>query len=221
MVMRLLQNRTEAGQLLASRLTEYANDRETLVLALPRGGVPVAFEIAKALNLPLDICLVRKLGVPKQKELAMGAIGQQGIRVLNESVVHDLHLSEEMIEQVTHEETRELDRRDRLYRGDRPLPEIAGKTVILVDDGIATGATLKAAILTLKRQNPRAIVVAVPVAHPDICHRLAEWVDRVVCLSKPESLQSISLWYEDFSQTSDREVRDLLAEASRQLMRLG
>jgi predicted phosphoribosyltransferase len=209
------RDRTEAGRLLRDRLTRYANDPDTLVLALPRGGVSVAFEIARDLNLPLDVCITRKLGVPGRKELAMGAIGRGGIRVINESIIEDLHLSEEAIDRVAREEEIELERREHLYRGDRPFPEIAGKTVILVDDGIATGATLKAAILTLKSRDPRSLVVAVPVGHPEICEQLEEYVDRLICISKPESLNSISLWYDDFSQTSDEEVRDLLGEANR------
>jgi putative phosphoribosyl transferase len=208
------RDRKQAGQLLSDCLKGYARNRDTLVLALPRGGVPVAFEIARALNLPLDVCLVRKLGVPGRKELAMGAIGQGGIRVINESIVEDLHVSRAAIAKVAEEEEIELARRDHLYRGDRPLPDIAGKTVILVDDGIATGATLKAAILTLKARHPRSIVLAVPVAPPEVCYQLEEWVDQVICLSQPETLQSISLWYDDFAQTRDEEVTELLAKAN-------
>lgn len=209
----LVKDRRSAGKLLASQLREYTDSAEAIVLALPRGGVPVAFEIAQTLHLPLDVCLVRKLGVPGHKELAFGAIGQWGIRVINESVVQDLHLSETTIKQVAQEEAIELERRDRLYRGDRPLPILTGKTVILVDDGIATGATLKAAILTLKVQHPTTIIIAVPVASPDVCYQLSKLVDRVICLYKPDELRSISLWYEDFSQTSDQEVGTLLAIA--------
>ncbi|MEG3438450.1 phosphoribosyltransferase [Pannus brasiliensis CCIBt3594] len=209
------RDRTEAGRLLAERLTEYTNAPDTLVLALPRGGVPVAYEIARALHLPLDICLTRKLGVPGRKELAMGAIGQGGIRVINESIVEDLGLSERAIERVAREEAIELERRDRLYRGDRPLPAIEGKTILLVDDGIATGATLKAAILTLQARDPRSIVVAVPVAPAETRYQLEELVDRVVCVLEPEALMAISAWYDDFSQTSDGEVRELLAGANR------
>lgn len=210
----VVKDRRSAGKLLASQLVEYTDSPEAIVLALPRGGVPVAFEIAQELHLPLDICLVRKLGVPGHKELAFGAIGQRGIRVINESVVLDLHLTETAMEQVAQEEAIELERRDRLYRSHRPLPILTGKTVILVDDGIATGATIKAAILTLKVQCPAAIIIAVTVASPDVCYQLGKLVDRVICLYKPYELRSISLWYEDFSQTSDQEVQTLLAIAN-------
>jgi putative phosphoribosyl transferase len=211
----VLQNRTQAGQLLALKLAAYANRSDVLVLALPRGGVPVAFEIAKTLNLPLDICLVRKLGVPGRKELAMGAIATGGTLVINRDVVDWLHISPDMVQQVIVQEQQELERRDRAYRGDRPLPEIENRTIILVDDGIATGSTLRAAIATLRQQNPREIVVAVPIASSIVCQELKAEVDQVVCLRKPEPLNSISLWYEDFSQTSDEEVRTLLAQAAR------
>jgi putative phosphoribosyl transferase len=216
----LLKDRRSAGKMLASHLTEYANNARALVLALPRGGVPIAFEIAQELNLPLDVCLVRKLGVPGRRELAFGAIGQKGVRVINESIVEDLHLSEAMIEGVAKEEMLELERRDRLYRGERPFPVVAGKTIILVDDGIATGATIKAAILTLKAQNPAAMIIAVPVAPPEVCYQLGKLVEGVICLHKPYELRSISLWYEDFSQTSDEEVQTLLATADRSLVKV-
>lgn len=214
----LLKDRRSAGRLLASRLTEYTNSEGVLVLALPRGGVPIAFEIAQELHLPLDVCLVRKLGVPWRRELAFGAIGQNGVQVINESIVEDLHLSEAMIAGVVKQEMIELERRNRLYRGLRPFPCVTGKTVILVDDGIATGATIKAAILTLKAQNPAAIVIAVPIAPPEVCYQLEKLVDRVICLHKPYELGSISLWYEDFSQTSDEEVQTLLASLDSSLM---
>ncbi|MGK7872817.1 MAG: phosphoribosyltransferase [Xenococcaceae cyanobacterium] len=212
----ILQNRTEAGRLLASKLAAYANRSDVLVLALPRGGVPVAFEIAKALNVPLDICLVRKLGVPKRKELAMGAIAMGGVMVINHDVVDWLHISKKMIDQVAAQEWQELERRDRLYRGNRPVPDMSNRTIILVDDGIATGSTLRAAIAALRQQQPKTIVVAVPVAPPSTCKELKAEVDKVVCLRTPEPLYSISLWYEDFSQTTDGEVRNLLARAARE-----
>jgi putative phosphoribosyl transferase len=209
----LLPNRTEAGKLLALKLASYANRSDVLVLALPRGGVPVAFEIAKALNLPLDVFLVRKLGTPRSKELAMGAIALGGVRVINQDIMEWQRLSPKDLEEVTAREQQELQRRDRLYRGDRPFPKVQNRTIILVDDGIATGATLRVAILALKQQQVASIVVAVPVACLSICEELEREVDRVVCLIKSENLHSISLWYEDFSQTTDEEVHDLLVES--------
>lgn len=214
----ILQNRAEAGQLLAAKLVSCANRSDVLVLALPRGGVPVAFEIAQKLNLPLDVCLVRKLGVPGQEELAMGAIATGGVRAINEDIVKSLHLSPEAIARVAEREKRELARRERAYRGERPPPTIHDRTIILVDDGIATGATIKAAIATLRQQHPKGIIVAVPVAPPAACQELPVEADRVVCLLEPESLHSISLWYENFSQTTDEEVCTLLARAERQLV---
>lgn len=211
-----LRNRTEAGQLLAKKLTVYANRSDVIVLGLPRGGVPVAFEVAQALNIPLDICLVRKLGVPGQEELAMGAIGWGDVIAINEDVVNWLGISKDTIDRVTRKERKELQRRDRLYRGDRPIPDVRHRTVILVDDGIATGSTIRAAIATLRQQQPDQIVVAVPVASPLICHQLKAEVDQVVCLITPVSLSSISLWYKDFSQTTDAEVCNLLAQVANQ-----
>ncbi|WP_125061116.1 phosphoribosyltransferase [Aphanothece sacrum] len=208
----IFRNRIDAGQRLAIKLTSYANQSDCLVLALPRGGVPVAVEIAQTLHLPLDICLVRKLGVPHHKELAMGAIGPKGIRVINHNVVDWLKITSDIIEEVTLVEAEELKRRDRVYRGDKPLPEIYQKTIILVDDGVATGSTIKAAIATLKEEKPHAIIIAVPVAPPTVYEELAIEVDQIVCLEMPEKLHSISLWYENFSQTTDQEVCDLLSK---------
>ncbi len=210
-------NRLEAGCLLAKRLTPYTRDPQVLVLGLPRGGVPVAYEIARTLQVPLDVCLVRKLGVPGHQELAMGAIAPGEVLILNQEVIDQLGITQQAILQVAAREQEELERRDRVFRGDRPLPDIQGKTVILVDDGIATGSTLRAAIATLEQQHPDQIIVAVPVASPDICAQLREVVDRIVCLLTPDPLYSIGLWYEDFSQTSDEEVRTLLAQAARDL----
>jgi putative phosphoribosyl transferase len=215
-----LRNRTEAGQLLAKKLTAYANRSDVLVLGLPRGGVPVAFEIATAINAPLDICIVRKLGVPGHEELAMGAIAMGGVMVLNEEVVRGAKIAQPIIERVAAREKRELARRDRLYRGDRPFPELRGLTVILVDDGIATGSTLQAAIAIVERQQPKSIVVAVPVAPQSTCDELKGQVDEVVCLMMPEPLRAIGLWYDDFLPTSDAEVQDLLARAERQLTKM-
>ncbi|MEB3181085.1 MAG: phosphoribosyltransferase [Nostocaceae cyanobacterium] len=210
---KIFRNRTEAGKLLASHLAEYANRPDVLVLALPRGGVPVAFEVAKVLNLPLDICLVRKLGVPGHKELAMGALASDGVRVLNYDVVSWLNISSKTIDEVAIKELRELQRRDRAYRGNRPPPDIKNRTVILVDDGLATGSTMRAAITVLQLEQPQRIIVAVPVAPQAICKELQAEVDRVVCLFTPEPFYAIGLWYEDFSQTTDDEVRELLTIA--------
>ena len=209
-----LPNRTEAGRLLAKKLKAFANCPDVLVLALPRGGVPVAFEVAMELNVPLDICLVRKLGVPSNPELAMGAIAMGGAIAINDEVVEWLGISREVIDKVTAKEKQELERRDRLYRGNRPPPDVRQRTVILIDDGIATGSTLRAAIATLQQQKPKSIIVAAPVAPPSVCQELQREVDEVVCLNIPDRLYSISLWYEDFQQTTDQEVCDLLALAT-------
>ncbi len=210
----LLANRTKAGRLLALKLKAYANRSDVIVLALPRGGVPVAFEIAKALNLPLDICLVRKLGVPEHPELAMGAIAMGGVIVINEDIVQWRKISQQTIVEVIDREKEELDRRDRVYRGNRPLPQVRDRTVILVDDGIATGSTIRAAVTVLKKEQPQKIIIAVPVAPPSTCQQLKAEVDKVICLLKPEHLYSISIWYDNFSQTTDAEVRKLLEMAS-------
>ncbi|MBD2437815.1 phosphoribosyltransferase [Nostoc sp. FACHB-110] len=208
------RNRAEAGKLLAKQLTNYANFNNLLVLGLPRGGVPVAFEIAKQLNAPLDICLVRKIGVPNHEELAMGAIASGGVRVLNYDVLNSLSIDCQIIDEVTAKELRELQRRDRAYRGERALPEVKNHTVILVDDGIATGSTMRAAIAILQPQQPQHLIVAVPVAPPSTCQQLETEVDKIVCLVMPESLYAIGAWYDDFSQTTDAEVRELLARQS-------
>ncbi|NJR39331.1 MAG: phosphoribosyltransferase [Leptolyngbyaceae cyanobacterium CSU_1_4] len=205
-------DRTEAGKLLAAQLGEYADRLDVWVLGLPRGGVPVAYEIAQALNLPLDVCLVRKLGVPGQPELAMGAIAAGNVRVLNPEILESIRISRLALQQVIDSEQQELERRDRTYRENRPEPDVQGKTVILVDDGIATGSTLRAAIATLRPKNPQEIVVAVPVAPLSTCEALKEIVDKIVCLTLPERLNAIGMWYVDFSQTSDQEVRNLLAQ---------
>ena len=211
------RNRTEAGRLLAERLKPtYANRSNVLVLGLPRGGVPVAFEVAKVLDAPLDICIVRKLGVPGHKELAMGALATGGVMMLNEELARSLRISPEAIERVAIAERQELERRDRVYRGDRPAADLSDRTVILVDDGIATGSTIKAAISTIKQQQPERIVVAIPVAPPEVCRELKEEVDEVVCLLTPEWLSAISLWYENFLPTTDAEVRHLLARTMKE-----
>jgi predicted phosphoribosyltransferase len=203
-------DRYDAGRQLAVRLAPYAGRSDVLVLGLPRGGVPVAFEVSRALGAPLDVLLVRKLGVPGHEELAMGAIASGGPRVLNEEVVRDLRLSPEIIEAVAADEERELARRERLYRGDRPRPAVRDKTVILVDDGLATGSTMRAAVEALRRQGPARVVVAVPVAAPVVCRALGEVADETVCALTPEPFYAVGLWYEDFGPTSDLEVQELL-----------
>jgi putative phosphoribosyl transferase len=205
------RNRTEAGQLLASKLGQYANRSDVLVLGLPRGGVPVAFEVAKALNAPLDICLVRKLGAPGYQETAMGAIASDGVQVLNDDVLTWLRISEPTIEEVAMKELQELKRRDRVYRGNRPSPQISNRVVILVDDGLATGSTMRAAIASIKPQQPQRLVVAIPVAPPATCQELRTEVDEVVCLMTPKLFYAIGHWYENFTQTTDAEVCELLA----------
>jgi putative phosphoribosyl transferase len=204
------RNRTEAGKLLASKLIQYANRPDLLVLAIPRGGVPVAFEVATALNAPLDICLVRKLGVPGNKELAMGAIAAGGFEVLNEDLLDWLRISGHTIAEVGDRELHELQRRDRIYRGDRSLPTIRQRIVILVDDGLATGSTMRAAIGVLKHQQPQRLIIAVPVAPLDTCDRLSAEVDEMVCLMTPKHFPGIGRWYEDFTQTTDEQVCELL-----------
>jgi predicted phosphoribosyltransferase len=210
------RDRVEAGQSLGSYLRKYADHPDVVVLALPRGGVPVAYEIARTLHAPMDVFLVRKLGVPGQEELAMGAIASGGLRVLNPSVVDALGIPDDVIDAVAAAEQQELDRREREYRGDRPSPEIRGRTVVLVDDGLATGATMRAAVAALRAQNPAKIVVAVPVGAPESCEELEREADEVVCPMTPEPFYAIGLWYEDFAQTSDAEVRDLLANVQTQ-----
>ncbi len=210
----VFKNRKAAGQFLAKELAAYANRQDVLVLALPRGGVPVAFEVAKALNAPLDVFVVRKLGVPEQQELAMGAIASGGVRVLNENIVRSLGVSEAAINQVAAKEQQELERRERLYRGNRPVPTLHGRTVILVDDGLATGATMRAALGALQQQKPAKIIVAVPVSASETCQEFQSKVDEVVCAATPSPFYSVGLWYEEFPQTTDEEVRDLLDKAA-------
>jgi predicted phosphoribosyltransferase len=211
----LFQDRFEAGRLLASKLRSFANRPDTVVLALPRGGVPVGFEVANALNVPLDVFVVRKLGVPGHEELAMGAIASGGIRVLNEDVVRTAGIPDEVIDAVTTEEERELERRERDYREGRPPVDVQGRTVILVDDGLATGSSMRVAVLALRRKRPAQIVVAVPVGAPTTCAEFESEVDQTVCAVTPEPFQSVGQWYWDFSQTSDAEVCDLLRQAAR------
>jgi putative phosphoribosyl transferase len=204
------RDRTHAGRLLAERLSEYAGRDDVIVLGLPRGGVPVAFEIARALDAPLDVFLVRKLGVPGHEELALGAIATGGTRVLNNQLVESLGIPREWIEAIDAEEMRELERRERAYRGDRPPPDLAGRTVILVDDGLATGSTMLAAVQAVRQAEPARVVVAVPVAPPEVCGGLREHAEEVVCLLTPPLFGGVGAWYSDFSQTTDEEVRKLL-----------
>ena len=214
---RLFPDRTEAGRLLAARLEKYAGKPDVIVLALPRGGVPVAYEVARALHAPMDVFVVRKLGIPGQEELAMGAVATGGVRVLNDQVVRGLGIPDYVIDAVVDWETEELKRRERVYRGDRPPPGVRGGTVILVDDGLATGSTMLAAVRALRQQGPARIVVAVPVASPDTCELLKAHVDEVVCAATPEPFYAVGLWYRDFSQTTDEEVRELLQRAAVEL----
>jgi predicted phosphoribosyltransferase len=207
----LFRNRTEAGRLLAEQLQRYAGRSDLLVLGLPRGGVPVAYEVAQSLGAPLDVFLVRKLGVPGHEEVAMGAIATGGVRVVNEDFIRELGILPEAVERVAASEQRELDRRERAYRGSRPAPDVAGKTVILVDDGLATGSTMRAAAEALRRRKPARIVVGVPVAAPETCRELESLVDDVVCAVTPRPFLAVGRWYQDFSETSDEEVRALLA----------
>ncbi|HEV8311217.1 MAG TPA: phosphoribosyltransferase [Methylomirabilota bacterium] len=201
------RDRLDAGRRLAAKLGDYAGRRDLLVLALPRGGVPVAFEVARALGAPLDVFLVRKLGVPGHRELAMGAIATGGVRVLNPEVIRALRLPPEAVEAVAASEQEELARRERAYRGQRPPPNVQGRIVILVDDGLATGATMRAAAAALRRFDPARIVVAVPTAAPETCRMLRAEVDDVVCAETPDPFVAVGLWYDDFSETTDDEVR--------------
>jgi putative phosphoribosyl transferase len=207
-------DRRGAGQILAGQLRHYAGDANVRVLALPRGGVPVAFEVARALRAPLDVFIVRKLGVPGHEELAMGAIASGGVRVLNAGIVHQLNIPPSALDAVAQEETLELRRRELLYREDRPPLDLTSRTAILVDDGLATGSTMRAAIAAVRQHQAARIVVAVPVAAPDAVEALEGSVDEVVCPLAPRSFQAVGQWYDRFDQTTDDEVRELLAQAS-------
>jgi putative phosphoribosyl transferase len=208
-----LRNRTEAGRALGTALGAYRGRNDVLVLALPRGGVPVACEVADALDAQVDLIIVRKLGTPGQEELAMGAIASGGVRVLNRDVIEPLRIPERVIEEVERRERAEIERREHAYRGQRPRPAVAGQCVILVDDGIATGATMRAAIAALRQAKPSRIVVAVPVAPPDTVEVLRSEADEVVCLATPEPFMAIGCWYMAFPQLSDEEVRSRLAQS--------
>jgi predicted phosphoribosyltransferase len=206
-------DRSAAGRALAAALASYAGRDDVVVLALPRGGVPVAFEVARALDAPLDVFVVRKLGAPGHPELAMGAIASGDVRVLNDHVVAWYHPSPEELQRITDLERRELERRERAYRGDRSRVPIAGRVAILVDDGLATGASMRAAVQAARSLGPSRVVVAVPVGAPDSCQAISEEADEVVCLMQPSSFDAVGLWYEDFTQTTDEEVRALLAQS--------
>jgi putative phosphoribosyl transferase len=206
------RDRQDAGRALARALEPYADRDDVIVLGLPRGGVPVAFEVARALDAPLDVFIVRKLGTPGHEELAMGAIASGGVRVVNEQVTTMLHVPDDAIARVAAVEQQELERRERAYRGDSALPALRGRTVIIVDDGLATGSTMRAAAQALRAHEPKRIVVAVPVAAQETCDEIGELVDEVVCVRTPQQFQAVGLWYDDFTQTTDDEVRALLHE---------
>jgi predicted phosphoribosyltransferase len=209
----LIRDRVEAGQLLAGKLKHYAKRPDVIILALPRGGVPVAYQVAKTFDLPLDIFLVRKLGVPRQEELAMGAIASGGVQVLNHDIIETLQIPESIINAVAAKEQRELERRERFYREDAPPIDVTNKTVILIDDGLATGATMRAAAAALHQQKVTKIVIAVPVAAESTCRELSHLVDEMICVLTPEPFYGVGYWYDDFSQTSDSEVIELLRKA--------
>jgi len=207
-------DRREAGRALAPQLQKYAGRDDVVVLALPRGGVPVAYEVANALGAPLDVFLVRKLGTPGHRELAMGAIASGGVRVLNEDVVRWYGIPEDAIEAVAREEAEELQRRERAYREGRVAPDLANRIVILVDDGLATGSTMRAAAQAMRAHHPARVVVAVPVGAPQTCRELSEVADEVICAHMPEPFSAVGQWYLNFDQTDDREVRDLLQQSN-------
>ena len=210
----IFQDRPEAGRILSRQLEQYKNRPDALVLALPRGGVPVAYEVARALNAPIDIFLVRTLGVPGHEELAMGAIASGGIRILNEDLTRQINIPERIIDAVTAREQQELERRERLYRGERLPPNIRSKTVIVVDDGLATGSTMKAALAALRQQRAAKLIVAVPTAPPETCESLRAYADEVICAVTPDPFLAVGAWYRGFDQTTDDEVRDLIKRAA-------
>jgi putative phosphoribosyl transferase len=212
----IYRDRSDAGRTLATRLSRFKDRNDVLVLALPRGGVPVAFAVAQALRVPLDIFLVRKLGVPGHEELAMGAIASGDVRVLNDEVIDYLRIPSRVIDYVARSELLELKRRELEYRGGRPTPDVSRKTVIVIDDGLATGSTIRAAAQALRQQNPARIVVAVPVSAPQSCDEYRIGVDEIICAFTPEPFHGVGEWYDDFSQTTDEEVRTLLEQARAQ-----
>ena len=204
------RDRVEAGELLAESLSEYRDRDDVIVLALPRGGVPVAAQISRALHVPFDVFVVRKLGVPGHEELAMGAIATGGVRLVNDEVVGPLGIPASVIDSVARSEQIELERREELYRGNREPIGLTGKTVILVDDGLATGSTMRAAVMAARQQQPSRVIVAVPVGAPETCAGLAREADEVVCVRTPAPFVAVGLWYRDFTPTTDSEVRALL-----------
>jgi predicted phosphoribosyltransferase len=212
-MLRPFRDRAEAGRRLAEKLVEYADRPDVLVLALPRGGVPVGYEVARALEAPLDVFVVRKLGVPGHEELAMGAVASGGVWVLNDDVIRALSIPDRVIQAVAARELQELAQRERAYRGDRPALDVSGRIVILVDDGLATGSTMRAAVKALRRLGPDLIVVAVPTAAPSTCTELGLEADGCICCIMPDPFYAVGVWYEDFAQTTDEEVRDLLERA--------
>jgi putative phosphoribosyl transferase len=216
---RAFANRSEAGQLLAEKLERYAGHDDVIVLGLPRGGVPVAYEVAKRLGAPLDVFIVRKLGVPGFEELAAGAIASGSVRVLNEDIIRAIPNADAAIEAVTEKEAAELERREQAYREGRAPPELRNRIVILVDDGLATGATMRAAVKALRQSGAVKIVAAVPVGPPDTCRELKEEANEAICLSTPEFFQAVGQYYDDFSQTSDEDVRELLRQRAQEVRR--
>jgi Predicted phosphoribosyltransferases len=207
------RDRTHAGQYLAEKLQKYAHKPKTIVLGLPRGGVVVAHEIAQKLGLPLDIFLVRKLGVPGYEELAMGAIASGGVRIMNQDVLRSISISRDDIQAIAQREEEELKRRETAYRNNRPRLDLKNYTVILVDDGLATGATMRAAVVALRKHDPQKIIIAVPTASPDTCAEFQAKVDEIICGITPSPFNAVGLWYDDFSQTSDEEVQQLLKKS--------
>lgn len=213
-MMARFRDRRDAGRRLAADLSAYANRPDVRILALPRGGVPVGYEVARALDAPLDVFVVRKLGVPGHEEYAMGAIASGGAVLLNEQVVRSLGVSQAQVQRVLEAERRELERREERYRGDRPAPQVAGNTIVLVDDGLATGSTMLVAVAALREEKPARIVVAVPVGSPDSCAAMRGAADDVICSMTPDPFQAVGLWYDDFSQTTDEEVHELLEQST-------